>query len=283
LNVFKNLFRLFSHTATPTDGANEETAPPQLNGPQLEFHVGSLSIKGNFRENNEDRFFVDPNHRYVIVADGMGGQCSGEKASEMAVDIVRDYLDKHVDFARPGLSDAEVSAVMDQAATEANMAIMERGANDPQCLNMGTTLVLLVRVGNAVLVGGSGDSRAYRLRDGHLEQLTDDHTIPQYLLKAGIISAQEAANHRFKNNLYKYLGTKEGNGGLEAKTLALKPGDRFMLCSDGCIEGVTSEQIATLLASELPPGEIAEKMVAQAEAAGSKDNITCLVLAVAAR
>lgn len=238
---------------------------------------GSLSIKGNFRENNEDSFVVDPRGRFFVVADGMGGQSAGEKASALAIDIIPRRLEQTLDF--DNASPDEVVKRLDEAVAFANGEIMALSTLDPEYLNMGTTLAFLIVVAGKLYVGGVGDSRVYRLRGDQLEQLTKDHSLTQALLDAGTITAEEAKTHRYKNVLYRYLGTKEGGTGTEAKVLEAQAGDRFMLCSDGVTDGIKNNlgQIIPLLKQD-DLNTAAAAIIKAAEEGGSKDNITCIVL-----
>ena len=154
---------------------------------------GHASITGNFRENNEDRCFEDPQQRFFIVADGMGGQAAGEKASELAVDLVPRCLQRAIDFDSDPAE--KVRRVIDEAVANANGDIVALGEVDADCHKMGTTIVMLVSVADKFYVVGLGDSRAYRSRDGQLEQLTTDHSLAQALVTKGTITAEEAKSH----------------------------------------------------------------------------------------
>lgn len=244
----------------------------------VRFRVGSVSITGNFRENNEDRCLVDADGRFFIVADGMGGQAAGEKASELATELVPQKLKQALSF-QDDASEKVVKAIED-AVSHANHEIIALGELDPNFHNMGTTLVMLVRVAERVYVVGVGDSRAYRLRGNDFEQLTTDHSLTQALIAAGTITAEEAETHRYRNVLYRYLGTKEGSSGTESIELSPQPGDRFLLCSDGVTDGVDDSLLIELLQAKSDPQETAKAIVSAAEKGGSKDNITCIVLDV---
>ena len=243
----------------------------------VELKHGSVSITGNFRENNEDNFAIDPDQRFFLVADGMGGQSAGEKASELAIELISERLDK-LDFESDD-PDSVISAI-DDAVSHANMEIMALGNLDPSYHNMGTTIVFIVAVGQSFYCGGVGDSRVYLQRKSGLEQLTTDHSLTQALIEAGTINEEEAATHRYKNVLYRYLGTKEGSNGTEPKRLEPQSGDRFMLCSDGVTDGVTDGVISTILSDNNDPQAAADALVKAAENGGSKDNITCVVIHV---
>ena len=238
---------------------------------------GSLSIKGNFRENNEDSFVVDPRGRFFIVADGMGGQSAGEKASALATEIIPHRLEQTIDFEKA--SPDEIIKRLDEAVAFANGEIMALSSLDSEYLNMGTTLAVMLVAGGTLFIGGVGDSRVYRLRGEQLEQITKDHSLTQALLDAGTITAEEAKTHRYKNVLYRYLGTKEGGTGTEAKVLDAQSGDRFMLCSDGVTDGIKNDlnKIIPMLRQD-DLNAAAAAIIKAAEEGGSKDNITCVVV-----
>jgi len=244
----------------------------------VELRWGAVSITGQFRENNEDAYVVDSGSRYFIVADGMGGQSAGEKASELATDVVPKQLDVLIDFDKE--ESETVVRKIDEAVSNANMEIMALSELDPSYHNMGTTITFIVNVDGRFFVGGVGDSRVYRLRGKTFEQVTKDHSLTQALVDAKTISEEEAATHRYRNVLYKYLGTKEGSTGTEAQEMQPQPGDRFVLCSDGVTDGIDDNELKALLERFDDPKEAAEAIVPAAEKGGSKDNITCIVVHV---
>jgi protein phosphatase len=239
---------------------------------------GYVTITGNFRSNNEDNFHVDPEGRFFIVADGMGGQSAGEKASQLATELVPEKLSQLINFADDPRE--KVRESIDAAVGYANTEIMALGKMEPEFHNMGTTIVFVVSVENTFYVGGVGDSRVYLLRDDNFEQLTRDHSLTQALREAGTLTDEEAANHRYKNVLYRYLGTKEGGTGTDPREIVPQTGDRFLLCSDGVTDGVEDAKLKELLATTNDPQAIAKSIVDAAEAGGSRDNITCLIVFV---
>lgn len=241
--------------------------------------VGALSVTGNVRENNEDRVHVDEQGRFFLVADGMGGQSAGEKASEMAIELISKRIPQLIDFSETDDAIAAKSAI-DQAVQQANGEIMALSEIDADFHNMGTTLAVVVRRDDVVYIGGVGDSRIYRLRNGELSCLTVDHSLPRALLDAGVITADEARDHRYKNVLYRYLGTKEGGTGVDARREELQPGDRFLLCSDGVTDRLSDDALRDLLGTVDLAQSIAEKIVQAALDAGSRDNVSCVVIAV---
>ena len=251
----------------------------------IELSWGAFSVVGNFRSNNEDRFFIDPLGRFFLVADGMGGQSAGERASALAVEVIPRVLAKELDFDKG--EPTQITAALQLAVSEANTEILSQSTLDPTCHNMGTTLALLLRVGNQFHVVGLGDSPIYQLHGGRLEKLTTDHSLTQALVDAGTISASEAATHRYRNVLYRYLGTKEGYLGIresnqreEIRLVDVQPGDRFLLCSDGVIDGLHETRVRELLTQIPNPQQAAEEIVAASLAGGSRDNITAIVVCV---
>lgn len=239
---------------------------------------GHVSITGNYRENNEDSVVVDESSRYFIVADGMGGQNAGEKASQMAVELIPEQLTSRIDF---GSEDASaIVAAIDAAVEHANTEIMALSEIDPSVRNMGTTVVFVVSVAGRLFVGGVGDSRVYQFRSDELTQQTTDHSLTQALVDARTITPEEAENHRYKNVLYRYLGTRDGSSGTDAQEILPRTGDRYLLCSDGVTDGVDDNTIKQLLTSSDDPQEVATAIVEGALDGGSRDNISCIVLIV---
>jgi protein phosphatase len=244
----------------------------------VRLHCGSVSIVGNFRDNNEDACLIDSQGRYLIVADGMGGQAAGEKASSLATELVPQKLEQLIDFDSD--ESEKVLSSIDEAVQHANLEIMALGEIDPNFNKMGTTITFLISVAGKLYVGGVGDSRVYRLRGDEFQQLTKDHSLTQALVDAGTITEEEAETHRYKNVLYRYLGTKEGGTGTESTVLDPQSGDRFVLCSDGVTDGLKPESLPALLSEHDDPQAAAQAIVQAAQDGGSKDNITCLVVNV---
>jgi serine/threonine protein phosphatase PrpC len=272
---------LWWRTASKVEGSRQRINENQqtsgsVNDMQLRW--GLRSITGDYRENNEDRGFADPKGRFFIVCDGMGGQAAGERASEMAVKYVADDLEKLVDFEHD--SSEKVRKAIDESLRHANIEIMALGEVDPELCKMGTTIVFLLSVAGRFYIGGVGDSPAFRFSNGSFEKLTKDHSLTQALIDAGTITPAEALTHRFKNVLWRYIGTKEGGSGAELREFPLTHGDRFVLCSDGVIEGISRDQLNEIMQKSTDPQTAADAIVDAARAGGSQDNITCLVVFV---
>jgi protein phosphatase len=263
--------RLFKPPPEPPPPAEAASSPPKI-------RWGFVSITGNFRENNEDRCLIESDGRFFLVADGMGGQSAGEKASEMAVELISEKLRQLIDFEHD--DERQVCDAIDKSVVHANAEIMALSSVNSDYHNMGTTIAMLVRVGRSFYVAGIGDSRVYQLRGDSLQQLTTDHSITQALLEAGTITKDEAGTHRYRNVLWRYLGSKEASTGAKAFKLAYEPGDKYIVCSDGVCDGANEATIRSVLEQQSDPQSAAAAIVESAQAGGSKDNITCVVVFV---
>lgn len=246
------------------------------------FHIGKCSLLGNYRENNEDALDVKvfPDLTVCIVADGMGGQAAGEIASRKAVEIIPRELRRNI---TPPMSVEAVKQAARRAIVAANEEIMALGALERDMKNMGTTAVLAFwrNRGQEIFVTGVGDSRAYLVRPGYIQQLTVDHSLAQALVEARTISAEEAKVHRFRNVLWKYLGSKEVGEGPEVHALPLQVGDRYLLCTDGLTGVVPDEELAREINVCDDMQQCAEHLCQLALDQGSRDNVSCIVIEVA--
>jgi protein phosphatase len=248
----------------------------------LALNIGKCTLLGNYRENNEDAIEVKqfPDLTVCIVADGMGGQAAGEVASKRAIEVVPRELKKHL----TGASDHEkIKDIIRRSVVQANDEIIAMGALDRELRNMGTTIVLAVwrTKGNELFIGGVGDSRAYLIRDNAIKQLTVDHSLAQALVEAKTISAEEAREHRFKNVLWKYLGTKEVGDGPDVGVVTLRNNDRFLLCTDGLCGVVTDDKMLDCMNEHADAQECADALGQLALDCGSRDNVSCIVIQVA--
>jgi protein phosphatase len=216
------------------------------------------------RENNEDSVFPASSGQsddrvLVIVADGMGGHVAGEVASRIAINAA---------------ASADLEAGDRVAA--GNRAIREEVARDPGLEGMGTTMTLLDIQDGVATIGHVGDSRAYLLRDGQMEQMTIDHTVAAEYVARGELSPEEAVGHPQRHMLTRTLGLSRFVN-VDEHTIDLKAGDRVMLCSDGLTEMVSDAQIAEALASGTAD-EVVWQLVEMANEAGGVDNITVAVV-----
>jgi protein phosphatase len=247
----------------------------------LALNIGKCTLTGTVRDNNEDALDVQawPDMTVCLVADGMGGQAHGEVASQKAVEIVPRELRKYLhDVA----GDEESKTIIRRAVVQANDEIMAIAALDREMKSMGTTIVVSVwRKDSSVLyVAGMGDSRVYHLRGKKIEQLTVDHSIAQALVEAKTISTAEARMHRYRNVLWKYLGSAEVGEGPEVKSVPIQAGDRFLLCTDGLSGVVSDEQLLDFIQSKQDMQQCADGLGQLALDSNSRDNVSCIVVEV---
>jgi PPM family protein phosphatase len=221
---------------------------------------GALTDIGLHRKTNEDTFVVTP--PLFAVCDGMGGAQAGEVASGLAAET----LAAAVADGRPLLA----------AAEQANAAVFQRANDDIDHSGMGTTLTAVVLVGDTGHFVHIGDSRAYLLRDGALEQLSDDHSLVGEMVRDGRLSEEEAASHPHRSILSRALGT-EPLARIDEFEVDLRAGDVLLLCSDGLSGAVPAEAISKAL-GRADPDDAAAKLIAEARKHGGPDNITAVVL-----
>ncbi len=246
-------------------------------GPEQQLSVGAHTITGLRHVVNQDRYLADTANGIYIVADGMGGMRAGERASQMAVDL----LSRHPRIVeREKLTDAELSAAISEAFIEVSEMIVKTGASDPQLDGMGTTAVLAVLEQSRMFVAGLGDSRAYLLRDGVLQQYTVDHSMAQLLVSEGRITATEARRHRWRHMLWQFLGYPLLKNGPRVSAIDLEPGDRLLLASDGVTSVLTEAQLIASLCKKQTAAEAAAHLVESAVRYGSRDDATCVVIFV---
>jgi len=209
----------------------------------------------------------------------MGGQAAGEIASKQAIEIIPRELKKNLS---PSCDSEDTKQTIRRAIVQANAVIIDMAALDRDLTNMGTTIVVaLWRKGSSTLyVASVGDSRAYLVRGGKIEQLTVDHSIAQALVEAKTISAAEARVHRYRNVLWKYLGSKEVGDGPEVKAVSLQIGDRLLLCTDGLSGVVSDEQLQNFILQQSDVQDCADGLGQLALDSGSRDNVSCIVIEV---
>lgn len=242
----------------------------------LAVRAGTCSAKGPYRKLNQDRFFADPAGRLFVVADGMGGCRAGDVASEMAVTILsQDLAPEAVCNATQRSSVVEM---VRHAFLDASAQIVAAGRNDLRCYRMGTTAVVAVCDGDRLLVAGWGDSRAYLVRCGQVEQVTRDDTVAQLLVAAGIVAGDDVPRHPWRHVLNKYLGCETVADGPEVRVLSPQADDWLLLVTDGLTDVLDGAAIAGILADYCEPQTASEALVAAALERGSRDNVTCLAM-----
>ena len=235
--------------------------------------IASRSDVGRVRSANQDvcgEFENADGYRLLVVADGMGGHQGGETASRLALETIGGIFER--DFGA-----AETLLV--RAFRAANDEIHRVGASDPALHGMGTTgVAILIGPSDEGWVAHVGDSRAYRLRDGRFDQITEDHSWVCEEVRQGLISAEEASVHPMRNVLLRSIGVGS-EVDVSAAAIDLRSGDCFLLCSDGLWGELDDPAIAEVLARESPSSAAAE-LVDLANAHGGRDNVTVLVATV---
>ena len=221
---------------------------------------GALTDIGLHRKTNEDTFVVAP--PLFAVCDGMGGAQAGEVASGLAAETLA-----------AAVADGRL---LRAAAEQANAAVFQRANDDIEHAGMGTTLTAVVLADDSGLFVHIGDSRAYLLRGGALEQLSDDHSLVGEMVRDGRLSEEEAASHPHRSILSRALGT-EPLARIDEFEVDLRAGDVLLLCSDGLSGAVPAEAISKAL-GRADPDDAAAKLIAEARKHGGPDNITAVVL-----
>ena len=236
----------------------------------VNYTAAAVTDRGRKRPSNEDAFGFSVEHGVYVVCDGMGGAAAGEIASSLAVDEVMRLLSSPAE-AEP------LPHVAEEAVSAANEAIFSRAQRNYRLSGMGTTLVGLVVKESRIWVLNIGDSRCYRLRDQHLEQLTNDHSLVEEQVRMGRMTHSEALRSPLRNVITRALGT-QSSVTPDVFELEAEPGDLYMLCSDGLTRELSDELIESMLNLDLPLQELCDRLVNAAKKAGGHDNITCMLV-----
>ncbi|MDR2851439.1 MAG: Stp1/IreP family PP2C-type Ser/Thr phosphatase [Burkholderiaceae bacterium] len=244
----------------------------------MDFEYSALSDVGRVRTNNEDAVRVDRQHGIVVLADGMGGYNAGEIASAMAVEQVCSQLTSWLlSQAARAVTARDLRRAMEICVDNANRAIFEAAYANPDYAGMGTTLVMTVPLGSALLIGHVGDSRVYRWRAGALAQLTRDQSLLQEHIDAGLITPEEAAASSYRSLVTRALGV-EDTVLLDVQEVPLDPGDVFLLCSDGLTDMVTDDELARALGEPGPLDTLSQRLVDMANEGGGRDNVSVALI-----
>jgi len=236
----------------------------------VNYTAAAVSDRGRKRPSNEDSFGFSVERGVYVVCDGMGGAAAGEIASSLAVDEMLRLLS-----GRTGT--APLQQVIEQAICAANTAIFSRSQRNQRLSGMATTLVGLLVEERHVWVLNVGDSRCYRLRSGHLEQVTQDNSLVEEQVQMGRMTRSEALRSPLRNVITRALGTQP-QVTPDIFELEAEPGDLFLLCSDGLTRELHDSLIQSLLSVDSPLGDLCARLVNAAKKAGGHDNITCLLM-----
>lgn len=267
--------------------ASQRTSPgPKAKvRPLRPWHFAGGSDVGRERAHNEDAILVDADRKLVVLADGMGGYQAGEVASQLAIDVVReDSSDATLTEADLGRIDPEtgISVAMRQlrgAIEKANNRICSVARGREELNGMGTTIVAARFYDGRVGIAHVGDSRCYRLREGVLEQLTRDHSYVQDQLEKGLISEDEAKHSPQKNLITRALGI-DAIAEADVQEFRTRPGDSYLLCSDGLSDLVDDKSIEAVLVSENSPTDRTKTLIDVANSNGGRDNISVILVVV---
>ncbi len=236
----------------------------------------SQTDPGLARENNEDAVTYDPPTALTVLADGMGGYNAGEVASGMATAFIRSELSRWLSQVGKTANAREVRRAMEICVDNANRSIFNSANSNPQYAGMGTTLVVGVCHEARLMLGHIGDSRCYRLRGEELTQITKDHSLLQEQMDAGLITPEQAATSLNKNLVTRALGV-EDTVLLEVNEHRVEAGDLYLMCSDGLSDMVDDAAIAAALQTADTLEHKSAALVAAANAAGGRDNISVLL------
>jgi len=242
----------------------------------VNYTAAAVSDRGRKRPTNEDAYGFSLENGVFFVCDGMGGAAAGEIASSLAVDeMLRSLGSRHSSSRAAG--ETSMPQLAEEAIFSTNQAIFSRSQRNLRLSGMGTTLVGLVVEERRVWVVNVGDSRCYRLRGRHLEQITQDHSLVEEQVRLGRMTRSEALRSPLKNVITRALGTQK-RVTPDIFELAAEPGDLFLLCSDGLTRELSDPLIESLLLLDLPTEELCARLVNAAKKAGGHDNITCLLV-----
>jgi protein phosphatase len=286
------------------DALNEATSEFNDRQPQrVAIKFGALSDCGKVRENNEDHYLVarlaksiqvcktslpgpkgavspEEDGYLIVVADGMGGEAAGERASSLAVESIEAFALNTLKWFlhSSGGEEEELINELRHSLEQADRMVVSRGESYPALYRMGTTLTLAYSVGADLFVAHAGDSRAYLFRDGELRRLTSDHTLAQFLLDAGAISADQAKRHQGRNVVTNAIGGASEGVFAEIHKVNIHDGDILLLCTDGLTEPVNDQAIGEVLGEYTDPQDACRRLVDLALDKGGPDNVTAVVV-----
>jgi serine/threonine protein phosphatase PrpC len=255
----------------------------RLEGEAVQIVSSGLSDVGRVRTNNEDSFRIVEALNLFILSDGMGGEAHGEVASAMAVDAVNKYCETEKEDSGATVLDevpANISSQtrrLRQAVAQANFQIFQSAQKNPEQRGMGATITALWLKDTLMSIAHVGDSRAYLLRNGNLQQLTNDHSLVAEQVRRGLITPQQAEESEMQSVLLRALGAHP-EVEIDVDEVEIIPRDVLLLCSDGLTRMVTEPEIAGALQAETIPSAAGERLIALANENGGIDNVTVIVV-----
>jgi len=241
-----------------------------------------LTDIGRKRNHNEDSFLIDDELQLYVVADGMGGHAGGGTASRMAVETIdrelrSSRLSKDNPFLKSAvLQESPLPEIIRNAVERACVSIFNAAQDDPRLAGMGTTVIAMIIHDNQAFFAHVGDSRAYLIRANTIQQISEDHSLVNEQIKAGMITPEEAKHSRYKNIITRSVGFEE-EVQVDVMGLIAEPGDVFVLCSDGLANMVEDDEIREVVVNtsfENAP----QKLIDLANERGGDDNITVILV-----
>jgi serine/threonine protein phosphatase PrpC len=252
-------------------------------GARLKAVSAGLTDVGRKRNHNEDSYLVDEELQLYVVADGMGGHAGGGTASRIAVETIdremrgaRSSAENPFASAHTPLQDSLLPEFLRNAVEKACFEIFRQAQEDTRLAGMGTTVISLCVQGEHALFGHVGDSRAYLVRGDLIQQVSEDHSLVNEQIKAGMITPEEARHSRYKNIITRSVGFEE-EVQVDVMGLVTRPGDFFILCSDGLANLVEDKEIQQVV-STTSLAEAPKKLIDLANERGGDDNITVIVV-----
>jgi PPM family protein phosphatase len=249
----------------------------------MEVSAIGLTHVGRQRQHNEDAFLVEKDARLFLVADGMGGHAAGEIASRIAVDSISEFIlhTKEDDGTWPHAYDEHFTRTTNRlmaAVRLANTRVLEAMRKDARLRGMGTTIVACMADDEKMSVAHVGDSRAYLIREGQLSRITNDHSWVFEQVQAGMLTEAEAEKHPLRNVITRALG-----GALQvtpdASEIASKPGDVYLLCSDGLTGMVPEDEIQRIVTANRDDlSKACQQLIDAANERGGLDNVTAVLV-----
>jgi protein phosphatase len=250
----------------------------------LSVEVAGKTDVGRVRANNEDCFGYDAALGIFVLCDGMGGEASGEVASELGVSSVLSFFRQAAEkgeypAAEPIAAVSTGANALGNALRAANLAICNAVAADAEKIGMGTTIVAALVEGDSLAIAHAGDSRIYRIRENTIEQLTNDHSLVMEQVRRGLLAPEQAEQSPLQHIITRALGVAE-TVNPELADWELERQDTLLLCSDGLTRHLSDEQILTIIANSSSLAAACDDLTASANKAGGSDNITCLLVRV---
>jgi len=246
------------------------------------FRSAARTDVGMKRDHNEDSFLVNEDIGLYVVCDGMGGHAGGETASRLAVQTIEKELISaklRIDdpfSAKASLPESPLAGALREAVEGACAAVFRSSRAHPELAGMGTTCISLLVQGEHAIVGHVGDSRAYLVRDGQVWQLSEDHSLVNEQVRAGLLTEEEAKHSRLKNIITRSVGFEE-DVLVDVVGVETRSGDKFLLCSDGLSNLIDNDEIRdALVQTEL--GQVPEMLIQLANSRGGDDNITVIAV-----